>query len=78
MQVDGRRKASLVAGGNHTPEVPPEEVYSGVVSMDTIQIDFVLASINNLEVCAADISTALLYGKTRVHGRNLVKILENG
>ena len=64
-KFDGRRKARLVAGGNHTPEVPPEEVYSRVVSMDTIQIPFVLASINNLEVCAADIATAFLYDKTR-------------
>ena len=26
---------------------------------------FVLASLNNLQVCAADVSTAFLYGKTR-------------
>ena len=26
---------------------------------------FILASMNNLEVCAANISTAFLYGKTR-------------
>jgi len=64
-KFDGRRKARLVAGGNHTPDVPPEEVYSGVVSMETIRTAFVLAALNNLEVCAADISTAFLYGKTR-------------
>ena len=33
--------------------------------MDTIRMAFVLASMNKLEVCAADISTAFLYGKTR-------------
>ena len=64
-KFDGRRKARLVAGGHKTPHVSPEEVYSGVVSMDTIRLAFVLASMNNLEVCAADISTAFLYGKTR-------------
>ena len=57
-KFDGRRKARLVAGGHKTPNVPPEAVYSGVVSMDTIRMAFVLASLNNLEVCAADISTA--------------------
>ena len=33
--------------------------------MDTIRLAFVLGAMNNLEVCAADISTAFLYGKTR-------------
>ena len=54
----------MVAGGHRTPDVPKGETYSGVVSMDTIQMAFVLAAMNNLEVCAADISTAFLYGKT--------------
>ena len=40
----------MVAGGHRTPDVPAEEVYSGVVSMDTIQIAFILANINNLDV----------------------------
>ena len=61
----GQRKYRLVAGGDRTPDVPPEEVYSGVVSMDTIRMAFNLASMNNLDVCASDISTAFLYGKTR-------------
>ena len=33
--------------------------------METIRMAFVLASMNNLQVCAADVSTALLCGKTR-------------
>ena len=33
--------------------------------METIRMAFVLASMNNLQVCAADISTAFLCGKTR-------------
>ncbi|MCP4273878.1 MAG: hypothetical protein GY781_18300, partial [Gammaproteobacteria bacterium] len=65
VKFDGRRKCRLVAGGHRTPDVPPEEVYSGVVSMDTIRMVFVLSAMNNLDVCAADISTAFLYGKTR-------------
>ena len=65
VKFDGRRKCRLVAGGHRTPDVPPEEVYSGVVSMDTIRMVFVIAALNGLDVCAADISTAFLYGKTR-------------
>ena len=64
VKFDGRCKCWLVAGGHCTPDVPPEEVYSGVVSMDTICIVFVIAALNGLEVCAADISTAFLYSKT--------------
>ena len=44
-KFDGRRKARLVAEGHRTPDVAPEEVYSGVVSMETIRIVFVLAAI---------------------------------
>ena len=65
VKFDGRRKCRLVAGGHRTPDVPPEEVYSGVVSMDTIRMVFVLSALNGLDVCAAYISTAFLYGKTR-------------
>ena len=57
-KFDGRRKARLVAGGHRAPDVSKEESYSGVVSMETIRVAFVLASMNNLDVCAADISTA--------------------
>ena len=55
----------MVAGGHRAPDVDKEEAYSGVVSMETIRVAFVLAAMNNLEICAADISTAFLYGKTR-------------
>ena len=64
-KFDGRRKARLVAGGHRAPDVPENEIYSGVVSIETIRVAFVLAAMNNLDVCAADVSTAFLYGKTR-------------
>ena len=47
------------------PDVPENKIYSGVVSIKTIRVAFVLAAMNNLDVCAADVSTAFLYGKTR-------------
>ena len=36
-----------------------------MVSIETICVAFLLAALNNLDVCAADISTAFLHGKTR-------------
>src|SRR5210317_1421108 len=65
VKFDLRRKARLVMGGHRTPDVPDVEVYSGIVTMETIRTAFVLAAINNLQVYAADVSTAFLYGKTR-------------
>ena len=45
------------------------EVHSGVVSIETICTAFVIAARNNLQVCAADVSTAFLCGETgeKVH-----------
>ena len=58
MQNLMEKKARLVAGGHRAPEVPENEIYSGVVSIETIRVAFVLAAMNNLEVCTADVSTA--------------------
>ena len=63
-KFDLRRKARLVAGGNWT-DTPKEDIYSGVVGMDTIRLGFTVAAMNDLQVCAADIGNAFLYGKTR-------------
>ena len=48
VKFDGRLKARLVAGGHRSPDVPREEVYSSVVSMEAVRIGFVLARLNNL------------------------------
>lgn len=63
-KFDGRRKARLVAGGNHT-ETPKEDIFSGVVGMSTVRLGFFLADLFDLQVCAADIGNAFLYGKNR-------------
>ena len=42
-----------------------EDIYSGVVGMETVRICFTLARLNELEVCAGDIGNAYLYGKTK-------------
>ncbi len=64
VKFDLRRKARLVAGG-HMTSPPKEDIYSGFVGMETIRLGFLLASMNNLDVCAADIGNAFLYGKTQ-------------
>jgi hypothetical protein len=61
---DLRRKARLVAGG-HMTNPPVEDVYSGVVGMNTVRLAFAVGAMQGLDVCAADISTAFLYGKTK-------------
>jgi hypothetical protein len=63
VKFDLRQKARLVAGGNFT-DPPKEDVYSGVVSMDMIRLGFMLAKMNDLQICTADIGNAFLYGKT--------------
>ena len=61
---DGRRKARLVAGG-HMTAPPTQDIYSGVVGMDTMRLAFAVGAMQKLDVCACDISTAFLYGTTR-------------
>ncbi len=63
VKFDLRRKARLVAGG-HLTTPPKEDIYSGVVGMESVRLGFLLASINRLKVCAADIGNAFLYGRT--------------
>ncbi len=64
VKFDGRRKARLVAGGNWT-EPEKEDIYSGVVSIESLRIGFLLSQLNNLEVCAADIGNAYLNARSQ-------------
>lgn len=41
------------------------EIFSGVVSFETIQTSFLMAAANNQQVCAANVSTAFLCSETR-------------
>ncbi len=63
-KFDGRRKARLVIQGNLS-DPPKEDIYSGVVNMDSVRLAFYIVAMNGLSVCVADISTAFLYGKLR-------------
>ena len=42
VKFDGRRKCRLVAGG-HMTDPSTEEIFSGVVSMETVRTTFVIA-----------------------------------
>ena len=64
VKFDLRRKARLVVGGDHQTG-PKDESYSGVVSLTTIRILFLLATMNKLHLWAADIGNAFLNGITR-------------
>ena len=64
VKFDGRRKARLVAGGNWTV-TPKEDIYSRVIGMDSVRLAFALASMHDLDVCAADVGNAFLYRKTK-------------
>ena len=64
VKFDLRRKARLVAGGNQTEE-DKEDLFAGVVAMDTVRLAFVLSAMNGLHCCAADIGNAYLYGLTK-------------
>jgi hypothetical protein len=64
VKYDLRQKARLVAGGNWTIN-DKEDIYSGVVCMDTVRIGFFLGELYGLSCCACDIGNAFLYGKTK-------------
>jgi hypothetical protein len=85
VKYDMIHKARLVAGGNWTV-YNKEDIYSGVVRMDTVRIGFFLGELYGLSCCACDVGNAFLYGKTKekvyinadpefgvnLHGRNLI------
>ena len=64
VKFDLRRKARLVAGGNWT-NLAREDMYSGVVAMETVCTGFLIGELNNLTCCAGDVGNAYLYSKTR-------------
>jgi hypothetical protein len=64
VKIDLTRKARLVAGGHQT-DVPKESVYSSVVSWDSVRIALMIASLNNLNVLAANVQNAYLNAPTK-------------
>jgi hypothetical protein len=64
VKYDLRHKTRLVAGGNWTAN-DKDDIYSGVVRMDTVRIGFFLGELYGLSCCTRDIGNAFLYGKTK-------------
>ncbi len=64
VKFDLRRKARLVASGDRT-DLIGEDMYSGVVAMETVRVGFFLGELNHLTCCAGDVGNAYLYSKTR-------------
>ena len=64
VKFDQRLKSRLVAGGHRSPMVHAEESFASVVSMEAVRIGFLMAKLNNLQVCVGDIGNAYLNAKT--------------
>jgi hypothetical protein len=64
VKYDLKHKARLVAGGTWTVN-EKEDIYSGVLHMDTARIQFFLGELCGLSFCASGMGSAFLYGKTK-------------
>ncbi len=51
VKVDLIPKANFMAGG-HLTEAPPSIRYSSIVSQDSVQLEFLIAALNDLEIIA--------------------------
>ena len=63
----GGRQAQLVCGGNWT-SCSKDEVYSGIVDMETVRMALFLGELNDLKVITGDTSSSCLHG---VKGKDL-------
>lgn len=61
-KFDGRRKCRLVAGRQMTGPAS-DEVFSGVVNMETIRKAFIIADLNELLIVAGGVGNAYLNAK---------------
>ena len=57
-------KAQLVTNGSKT-EQPKDDIFLGVIGLESVWLTFLIAQMNGLQVYAADIGNAFLYGQTR-------------
>jgi hypothetical protein len=64
IKVDFTRKAWFVAGGHRT-EAPKSITYSSVVSRDSIWIAFLIVTLNDVDILAADNGNTYLNASTR-------------
>ena len=60
MDVHFTRKSRLVANGHETEYVPNWDTYSSVVSRDSVQLAFLYAALNDLDIFHATYLTLIL------------------
>ena len=63
VKMDFTRKARWVLDGHKTPDQVGSK-YAGVVSRESVQIAFINAALNGLDVCMADIRNTYLQSPT--------------
>jgi hypothetical protein len=64
IKMDLTCKARFMAGG-HTTETPTSITYSCVISRDSVRIPFLIATLNDVDIMACDISNAYLNAPRR-------------
>jgi hypothetical protein len=64
VKLDLTRKARYVAGG-HVTETPASLTYQSVVSRESVRIAFLIAALNDLDICSADIQNAYITAPCR-------------
>jgi hypothetical protein len=64
VKYDLRHKARLVSNANWNVN-DKEDIYSGVVKMDTVRIGFSLGELYGLSCCECDIGNAFIYEKKK-------------
>jgi hypothetical protein len=67
VKFDGRHKSRFVAGG-HWTIIPVGSVYSGVLSLEGIQVVTLLAEMNDMELWATDVGNIYLESYTEAKG----------
>jgi hypothetical protein len=70
VKLDFTRKTRLVLAGGHMADLPAIIMYcmpGSVVPHESVRIAFLIATLNNLEVMAADILNAYLMPPTTKH-----------
>jgi hypothetical protein len=63
VKFDGRRRARCVAGGHVTPNLT-DDLYAGVANLETVRIAFLAAELFDLDIIAADVSSAYIQAFT--------------
>ena len=59
IKMDFTHKAWFVAGG-HTTETPTSMTYSSVVSRDSVQLAFLIAALNDIDIMSIDLENAFI------------------